>query len=517
MTVCALILHLRVLFLAGPLWRDEINGLNVALMPSFKEIWQSIAYYPFPIFHDLLLRLWIALGLGESDFQLRLFAFLTGLLLVVTIWIASRMLDGSRRPPLFLLALFALNPVVLQNGDWLRPYTVAMIFLIVLFVLVWRIIFNDARGMTSIASIFAAILAVQTVFQSAIMVFAICTAGIVVLLRNHQTRNAVRVFLVGVAAGLSLLPYVPVLRQAREWSSLARADNGVGRIIGTALGVITGENSMVTALWILVIVFVALTLVPSLKRYFGGEPKRDGDKILFASIAIVIGAAGTIAFVSVSGWLMPRYFLPFVAVAMMCTHVFVKARADAQFVRAANLVISLVIAAIFLPAAFAISAQRDTTCDWVGRALSQGAARDDVIVVTSFPFGISFARYYDGAAKWRTIPDVADHTQHRWDQALETMKRPDPLRETLSDIEAALKSGHRVFLVGALPAPDDPRNDAAGYMKAEEELRIRLAKFLKQHVAVGNRVPLGGEQPVQELENLPLFVCSGWLESPNDR
>src|SRR4051794_33445412 len=104
MTVCALVMRYRVLSHAGPLWRDEINGLNVALMPTWKEIWRSIIYYPFPLLHDLLLRVWIAIGFGKSDFQLRIFSFLTAIWVLVAIWLSCGIVD-RRRAPLWPLAL----------------------------------------------------------------------------------------------------------------------------------------------------------------------------------------------------------------------------------------------------------------------------------------------------------------------------------------------------------------------------------------------------------------------------
>jgi len=40
---------------------------------------------------------------------------------------------------------------------------------------------------------------------------------------------------------------------------------------------------------------------------------------------------------------------------------------------------------------------------------------------------ITFARYYQDAAIWKSVPDISDHRQHRWDLAKNAMKhRFDP-------------------------------------------------------------------------------------------
>jgi len=44
---------------------------------------------------------------------------------------------------------------------------------------------------------------------------------------------------------------------------------------------------------------------------------------------------------------------------------------------------------------------------------------------------ITFARYYQGAAIWKSVPDISDHRQHRWDLAKNAMKHADSIREIL--------------------------------------------------------------------------------------
>src|SRR5205085_11063672 len=52
---------------AGPLWRDEVNSINIARMPSFHEFWSNLTFESFPPLWLLLLRVWNLLGLAGSD------------------------------------------------------------------------------------------------------------------------------------------------------------------------------------------------------------------------------------------------------------------------------------------------------------------------------------------------------------------------------------------------------------------------------------------------------------------
>src|SRR5689334_1640422 len=59
-------------FNAGPLWRDEVNSINVAQMPSLKELWSNLKFESFPALWLLVLRGWSSLGLAENDLSIRL-------------------------------------------------------------------------------------------------------------------------------------------------------------------------------------------------------------------------------------------------------------------------------------------------------------------------------------------------------------------------------------------------------------------------------------------------------------
>src|SRR5512146_1028828 len=71
-------LHLTFLFSAGGLWRDEVNCVNVASLPSLMDTWANLQYDSFPIFWFVVLRVWSRLGPGATDFGIRILGLFVG-------------------------------------------------------------------------------------------------------------------------------------------------------------------------------------------------------------------------------------------------------------------------------------------------------------------------------------------------------------------------------------------------------------------------------------------------------
>src|ERR1700737_5555438 len=147
MTLILLPLHIRVLKYAGPLWRDEINSLHDAISATLKELSASLVFDWFPAFFSVVLRAWCAFGFCRSDFGLRTLGFLIGAFVIATLWITCRLID-KKWAPLWQLALFAVNPVTIHNGDSLRAYGLATALIILAFGLIWRLTFDQRRPLT---------------------------------------------------------------------------------------------------------------------------------------------------------------------------------------------------------------------------------------------------------------------------------------------------------------------------------------------------------------------------------
>ena len=243
MTLLVVPLHVRVLKYAGPLWRDEINSLHDAMAPTLREFSASLVFDWFPAFFSIVLRIWCALGFGSTDFGLRALGFLIGWSAVGALWLSCWLIN--RRAPLWPLALFALNPVTIHNGDSLRAYGLAAALIFLTFGLVWRLTFEERRPGTILLAGIAAILSVQSLYVNSLILFAICAGSIIVLIRQKEFRGATLIFAIGFIAALSLLPYVPILRAAHEFSGLQNGDVTLPDIASMCISVLSNYNPLI--------------------------------------------------------------------------------------------------------------------------------------------------------------------------------------------------------------------------------------------------------------------------------
>jgi hypothetical protein len=164
---------------------------------------------------------------------------------------------------------------------------------------------------------------------------------------------------------------------------------------------------------------------------------------------------------------------------------------------------------------------RQTDVDLLARQVTRSAAPEDLVVVNPWYEGVSFQRYYAGSARWLTLPDIADHRVHRYDLLKSRLASRDPLGDVLDSVEATLRSGHRVWLVGGAqwprpgeevtvlpPAPASPEgwHDRPYVLSWSRQ----LGSFLQGHAAQIATVAVPVSGPVSDLEDLPLVVVNGW-------
>ena len=133
----------------------------------------------------------------------------------------------------------------------------------------------------------------------------------------------------------------------------------------------------------------------------------------------------------------------------------------------------------------------------------------------------SFDRYYHGAARRLTLPVIEDHGIHRYDLLKVRLAASHPLDDLLQGIASTLRSGGRVWLVGAArwPPPGEPltlRQPAprspAGWHDYPYivDWSEQLGQFLQRHARSAASVATGASGPVSDLEDMPLAVLQGW-------
>ena len=205
---------------AGALWRDEVNSLEMATMPTLSDVWSAMNYDSFPILLTLVLRLWIAITGVATEASLRAFGFLVAIAVLAALWCSSRLL-GSRAPWLSLV-LFAGSPLVIRTIECIRPYGLGVAFILTTLGLVWMVATRRGGWPMFVVASMAATLSVQCLYSNAVLLLAICLGGLVVALDRRDWRCGPLVLGVGLISAISLLPYQGHLRTAATWLAPVR-------------------------------------------------------------------------------------------------------------------------------------------------------------------------------------------------------------------------------------------------------------------------------------------------------
>ncbi len=505
---------------AGALWRDEVNSADFAAMPSLSSIWGSLRYDSFPILPSLLLRGWGALGLGQGDAGLRLFGLLTGIAFLGALWVAGRSLGSPA--PVLALALAGLNPWVVRGVGSIRPYGPGVVFIILTLALLWRAVMSPTPRRFLLAGV-VAVLAVQCMYQNAFLLLAICLGAGVAALRASRPAALVGVAAVGVAAAVSLLPYAPSVAASRSWSLVAQMPATWGLILRPLSEAIGSVGATMTWLWLALALLACAGGILALWERSGAKAAgKEPAPALFGAVVLAVGTLlylGAIKAAHLRS--QPWYYVPLLAAAAPALEAGARAAAAGRPGRMGALAVSLLIAIATVSPAWRQVAERRTDVDAVAAHLERTASPGDVIVVFPFYSGVSFQRYYRGPVPWVTIPPLDDLRIHRYDLLKEAMIRSAAMDPVLDRMAESLRAGHRVWLVGGLPAlqgaqppaplPPAP-NPATGWQNGPYLLAWgqQANYFLASHARRSDRVPIPGEASASSYERVSLFVVSGW-------
>ncbi|MGO8766664.1 MAG: hypothetical protein ACLQSR_16190 [Limisphaerales bacterium] len=509
LTLLVVCLHLYFLLHAGGLSRDEVNLLNLSGRHSFAEMERD----SFPTLMPVLVRVWSAVGLGQSDFALRIFGMLVGLGTPAVLWLAAWKI--RRAPPLAGLVLLALNAIFITYGDSLRAYGIGSLTILLAATTAGLLLKNPTWPKMAVFTLFS-ILSVQALYQNAVFVAAICFGAWAVCLREKKGRAALKILLAAVIASSSLLPYLSQIASLPDAAKSLRSgfdlqlfrinlDNSLGFpleqyvwiwaffalvvlvcplvafcchgksvsirdspmvkrtvlavAVATAFG-LTWFIAAPAAHWIfLPVLTLALVYLDSghwLKQAsaetrVGVGPMPGESFSLFAGVTLLTGVAMFYGFLWYAA--MPAeswYFLPLMALAAACIEMGLP---RGLHLRAAIFGFAVLTVLMAVPPLRANLNWRFTNIDLIVRELTAKAQPGDFIVVSPWYDGITFAHYYTGNTPWNTLPPLADHSVHRYDLVRAQMEQPDALQPVLGQISSALQNGHRVWILGRMGPP----------------------------------------------------------------
>ncbi|MBM4017859.1 MAG: hypothetical protein FJ288_05940 [Planctomycetes bacterium] len=508
--------HLLLLANIGPLWRDEIQILNLANMPTLADLWHYNEHEAFPIFWHMVLRAWTALGPGQADFGLRVLGCIVGLGIVGLTWWSGR--RAGCGVPLVALVLAGLSPTVLRYGDSIRGYGFGTFWMLLMLGVVARMARDPTRRNIVVAGA-AAILAVQSMYMNAAVLLGLGLASCLAGLVCRRWRPAVALIIIGVIAAVTLLPYLdPILRQSR-WNDFVRFPVSAGAVFWKFAEAADAAGRGMAWVWV---ALAALALGACAWGALRRSPKENRYMAVFAGAALVFAIACYAAFLLIGRVPLKAWYY----VAGMALAAVLLEAALGPLVRAGRAARIVRIAAAILLAAMAAGPVwhdahvRMTNVDRIAAQLQNVAERNDLIVVMPWWPGVTFTRYYRGEAPWTTLPDLGPLPIQRYDLFRKKMQEPEPIRPVLERMAATLASGGRVWLVGCprflqpgevpIVVPPPPRGpwSEGPYI---ESWSLQMGYFLQRRARSISVVPVRDEgEPVSPFEHVPLLVAEGW-------
>jgi hypothetical protein len=520
-TLVAIYLHVLFGMNAGALWRDEVSTLEVATMRTFAEMWANLSFESFPALFFVILRIFVGLPASVSDGSLRAFGAAIGLLVLVALWLNARWLRLGF--PLITLALIGFNPMVIRYGDSIRAYGLGILLTLLTIGAIWRLIesFTLRRVIVTLA---IAVLSVQSVYYNAVLLFALCPTAATVLLRRRQIVQALTVLAIGGVAAASLLPYVPTMQRVRSCSFMWQEPFTVSGVWTKAAETLGSPLPFGGWLWlILLTTAVVIGLWAALRTPAPTDEAANHDRLLFALMALLLGAICYTGFLRVLGYsTKPWYFVIFVAFAATCIEmIFSSVGRKEKALLARSVCALLLMGASFLPALQALEG-RQTNVDIIAARLARTATQDDLVVINPFIYGISFRRYYHGVAPYVTIPPIEDLRTQRVDIAKRQMMSTQPMAPVFRRMAEVLYAGHTVWLIGGLNyvppgrqplsiPPGSAGNYYAAYYAAWSE---QASFFVQTHSKTLAPLPVPCDQPVVRYEDVPLTAIRGWRSGP---
>jgi hypothetical protein len=508
----------------GGLWRDEANTVGIATLPHLADVWKNLSNDSFPILWLLIVRAVSAVFGLMNDTAFRTLGFVIGAGVVGVLWLNAR--SFGHRLPLISLVLLGMSPSMIRWGDTMRAYGFGILLSLLTCALLWR--FLQRPGVARfVAAALAAIASVHALYYNAVLLLSFCAGGVAVCLYRRSWKQGFAVLMVGVLAAVSLLPYVPVVRQAGSWSAIVRMPNYDVAWFWMKLN----EALVPGGRWIIVVwlVLLAAAVIGGLLAIINRDRFRLSELqhqvVIFSLVSLLVGVAGNYLFLKIlSYYTSPWYYLPMLALAAVCIDAILGTVVRTPRARVATIVaVLLVTVATLVPTRRAVRT-RLTDVDIVASHVGQAAERGDLVVVSRWQYGVTFDRYYRGAANWITIPPVESHRFVRYDKLVNQMKMPDqtaPVVPVQVQVARALSDGHRVYVVGQLLIPPTGQQPTVlpAVNSGEKSLpegaymnqwSAMVGYFMQRHAIKVESLPIEANRVVSRYENLSVLVVSGW-------
>jgi hypothetical protein len=537
-TAFAAILLVLTAMHAGPLWRDEVNSLNVAQMPSLKELWGNMSFESFPPLWPLLLRAWDFLGMA-SDAGIRVLGLYVGLFFLASLWLCSRWIGG--RAPTLSVALLGSLPVFIFIVGANRAYGLASCLLVLSFGMIWRMIEFPSRSRILWTGLICVLFA-HCVYYDAVFLVAMLSGAAVVVIRRRQWKTLGALMGIGTVAGASMAIYLPIIHRGSAYVRMNQEPSFNSLILWYKFGdAVTAKSSAHPSsydgpeVWLWVAFLLGGSVVTfMMQRKYKQQTHNQGtatvdavqvrtDLALFCFVSMFLGMAGFMAFLVRLQYVTQAWY--YVEMLCLCA-ISIDGLLGAIWptlrpwglLRIGFIVVMMTWCA---RSAWEEAHTRRSNVDLLAAVLNQKAEAGDLIVVQSSWEGITFNRYYTGRAHWVTVPPMTSHKVHRNDLATEQMNQRDPMAPVLREITDTLRNSNSVWTVGSLadmrpkqllPPSGLPVNQWGPHLKY---WNAQITEHLQHHASQEQVLEISVDGPVNRLENLPVRRFSGYKPDTN--
>ncbi len=529
----AMLLILTAMY-AGPLWRDEANTLNMAQMPSLKELWNNMPFESFPPLWPLLLRGCGFLGLAGSDAGIRVLGLYVGLFFLASLWLCARWMGG--RAPIVSLALLGSLPAFIFIVGANRAYGLASCLLVLSFGTIWRMVEFPSRWRVLWAGL-VSILFAHCVYYDVVFLGAMLAGGAMVAIRRRQRKTLGALVGIGIVSGASLAIYLPIIHRGSANVPMDQFPSFNCSIPWHKLGeTLTARSSAQPAgpngpeVWLWIVLLLGGSIVAVMMQRARGRQAQNqeagaviiarvrADLALFCVVSVLFGVLGYLAFLLKLQYPTQKwYYIEILSLCAISLDGLLGANWPALrpwgLLRIGLMVVMMTWGA---RSGWEEAHTRRSNVDLVAAVLNKNASEGDLIVIQSAWEGITFDRYYHGRARWVTVPPIDSHKVHRNDLIVAKMKQRDPMAPVLCEITNTLRSGNSVWVAGhvtiaapqQLPSPPVPQ--IKWWLPYLYYWSTQVTVLLRDH-ALQERVleiPMNG--PVSQLENLPVRRFSGY-------
>jgi len=420
-----------------------------------------------------------------------------------------------------------------------------MCLLILTFGTVWRVLESPSKGRVFVAALVSLLFA-HSLYYSAIFLFAIFFSAALVATRARQWKLLMVMAGIGIAVLATLLVYLPIVQKASAYGRIMQIHFNFevlwmklkDTVSRRSSGEMPGTGASDVWLWLLLIAVgagVAVAMQCRSANANGQRPdavvaaqQKRADLALFSLSSLVCGVAGFIIFLCklrfpTQAW----YYMGMLTLCALAVEALLGVSWPAlRPWGLARIALFLLVTAWGAPAVWREAHTRRSNVDLLAAILKEKAKPGDLIVVHFAFEGITFERYYHGAAQWMTVPPVESHKVHRSDLIAEKINELDPMAPILAEATATLRNGNSVWVVGRIPwaqaqsfLSTPPRQGEQPILQMEKfghYWAAQLAAHLLARAAETHTFTTTLGVPVHFFEDLPLLQCTGCKPGSED-